>query len=92
MKHAVGVLATILTVSSTAAFANAAAGDTCAMKLNGDSFLIYAASMADKPTRGNWQSVVEAQTKLLVSGNRIAAGNAKDSETAAGSCVKAAVE
>ena len=92
MKHAVGVLASILTLSSTAAFANAAAGDACSMKLTGDSFLIYAASMAGKPTRGNWQSVVEAQTKSLVSANRIAAGSARDSEIAAGSCVKAAVE
>ena len=92
MKHAVGVLASILTFSSTAAFANAAAGDACSMKLTGNSFLIYAAPVAGKPARGNWQSIVEAQTKSLVSANRIAAGSARDSEIAAGSCVKAAVE
>ena len=53
------------------------------MKLTGDSFLIYAASMAGKPTKGNWQSIVEAQTKSLVSVNRIAAASARDSEIAA---------
>lgn len=92
MKCVVGLLAAILIVSNSAAFANAAAGDACAVKLSIASFLIYAAAMARTPTNGNWQFIVETETKLLASAKRIAAGSARDSEAAAAGCVKMAVE
>jgi uncharacterized membrane protein YhiD involved in acid resistance len=73
---------------TTAAWADAAAGDACAASLTPDGKLVYAAVVAVGPTLENLRSKVEEQARSLVMGGKIARGQARDNATAAGECVR----
>ncbi len=90
MKSSLG-LSTLLVLAPLHAFADAAAGDACAAKLNADGKAIYAATMADKPTASNWQGKVETNTRSMAEANKINSGTALANASAAADCVKAAL-
>ena len=81
-----------LATGATSAWADAAAGDACAAKLNADGKLVYAAVVAANPTLENLRSTVEEQARGLVFGGKIARDGARDNAVAAGECVRARLQ
>jgi hypothetical protein len=72
--------------------ANGPAGDACAGKLTPDGKAIYTAAMAAKPTADTVRAVIEKEARSLAMGGKIARGTARDNATAAGECVKTALQ
>lgn len=90
-KAAIVAIATVLIGSSV--MADQKEGNACATKLSADGKVIYAASMANKPTPSNYQRIVENETASLVAARRIEVGSAAmRNGMAAGDCVKSALK
>ena len=90
MKISTAIQALLL-IAPTVAFADVAAGDACAAKLNADGKAIYAATMADKPTATNLIGKVETNTRSMAEMKKINSGTALANASAAADCVKAAL-
>jgi hypothetical protein len=84
----------VLAMAGLAATARAdgPGASACAANLAPDGKAIYAATVAAKPTLETLRSVVERQTRSLAMGGKIARGEARDNATAAGECVKIALQ
>lgn len=91
-KLGMTTLVLAVTVFAVAARANGPAGDACAAKLTADGKAIYTATMAAKPTTDTVRAVVEKEARSLVMGGKVARGSARDNATAAGECVKTALQ
>ncbi|MBV8393814.1 MAG: hypothetical protein JOY81_11595 [Alphaproteobacteria bacterium] len=76
-------------VLATAAYADSAAADACAAKLNPDGKAVYAAVVAQKPTQATLKETVEKEARSLVMGGKISRGSARENATEAGRCVEA---
>jgi uncharacterized protein YcfJ len=85
--------AAVLIIGTTAgAYADKAAGDACAAKLNADGKAVYAAVVAANPTTETLRSVLEQHARELAMGGKIARGSARENATAAGECAKAGLQ
>jgi hypothetical protein len=85
IKLAILLMATSL---APAAYADGAAGDACAAKLQRDGKAIYAAVVAGQPTPDTLKSVVESQTRSLAMAGSIGRGQARENAVAAADCVR----
>jgi NADH dehydrogenase FAD-containing subunit len=77
---------------ATSAWADVAAGDTCAANLTADGKQIYAAVVAANPTLQNLRETVEEQARGLVFAGKIARAEGRDNAFAAGECVRARLQ
>jgi hypothetical protein len=77
---------------ATAAQADGPAGNACAANLRPDGKAIYSATVAARPTTETLRSIVERETRGLAMGGKISRGEARDNATAAGECVKIALQ
>ena len=91
-KFEMTALALALTGFAATAQASGPAGDACAAKLTPDGKAIFTAAMAAKPTMETVRTVMEKEAGSLAMGGKIARGTARDNATAAGECVKTALQ
>ena len=90
LKIAMLVLAALS--CAVAAYANVPAGDACAAKLAADGMAIYTATMAASPTMEILRATLEKEARGLAMGGKIARSSTRENATAAGECVKAALQ
>jgi hypothetical protein len=81
-----------MAVLATTARADGPAGNACAANLAPDGKAIYAATVAANPTQETLRSIVERETRSLAMSGKIGRGGARDNATAAGECVKMALQ
>jgi len=90
----------IMTVTLVLAMAGLAAtaradgpgGTACAANLAADGKVIYAATVAARPTLDTLRAVVEHETRSLAMADKIGRGEARDNAVAAGECLKIALQ
>jgi hypothetical protein len=91
-KLGMATLVLAATGFAVTAQASGPAGDACAAKLTADGKAVYAAAVAAKPTMDTVRAVIEKEARSLAMGGKIARGSARENATAAGECVKVALE
>ena len=77
---------------AAAARADGPGGNACAANLAPDGKAIYAATVAAKPSLQTLRTVVERETRSLAMADKIGRGEARDNATAAGECVRIALQ
>ena len=82
----------VAAMGCAAARASGPAGDACAAKLTADGKAIYTATLAAKPTTATLRATLEKEARSLVMGGKVARGSARENATAAGECVKMAIQ
>ena len=84
----------VLAMTGLAATARAdgPGASACAANLAPDGKAIYVATVAAKPTLQTLRTVVERETRSLAMSDKIARGEARDNATAAGECMRIALQ
>lgn len=82
---------TLLALSAAPAFAGAAEAKSCAAGLDANGQKIFSAALPHVTPTADLKGVVTATTKSLVSAGKVPMGSARAAATAAGKCLKLAM-